>query len=80
MGQDLPDEMLFDMLRSGDAEKDNVTFEKFLQMCDTDITSDGGEQADGRAPMSNLLPMLPPVVPLLWRPPSHRRAERVAEE
>ena len=35
MGQDHPDTMLFDMLRSGDAE---FSFEKFLRMCDTDIT------------------------------------------
>ena len=42
MGHSIPDDWLFDMLRSGDEEKSIVSFEKFLQMCDAKLTDGNG--------------------------------------
>ena len=42
MGHPIRDDMLFDMLRSNDGERSEVSFDKFLQLCRTNISDEGG--------------------------------------
>mmetsp|Transcript_52319 Transcript_52319/g.124610 ORF Transcript_52319/g.124610 Transcript_52319/m.124610 type:complete len:250 (-) Transcript_52319:67-816(-) len=41
MGKEMTDPMIFEMLRHNDKEVATVTLEKFLVMCDTDVSQDG---------------------------------------
>jgi Ca2+-binding EF-hand superfamily protein len=41
MGKEMTDPMIFDMLRVNDTEVASVSLEKFLDMCDADVSDDG---------------------------------------